>query len=186
MLSDFSSFLDSLTFQELVSCQNQVNLQIDKRKIEHKKAAASANVKDYVTEPVTLFKADSVEHAALSVELDSLDVSKSKGAGCVTQWLTLTGQPYSWKTSDGKPVVKNPYSMEKFPHIKEALDRINAQYGADLNSCLVSYLRDGRSSLRLHNDNEDSLDSSQPMVILTVGASRTVDFLGAYQRSTDK
>ena len=184
-MCDFSSFLGNLTFQELIACRNQLNIYIDAAKKEHKKAAASADVRDYVTEPVTLFKADSVEHAALSVELDSLDVSKSKGAGCVTQWLTLTGQPYSWRTSEGKPVVKNPYSIEDFPQIKETLDLVNAEFEADLNSCLVSYLPDGRSNLRLHNDNEDSLDSSQPMVILTVGASRTVDFLGAYQRSTE-
>ncbi len=52
-----------------------------------------------------------------------------------------------------------------------------------LNSCLVSCLQDGRSSIRLHNDNEESLDHSQPIVVLSIGACRKVDFLGCYQRS---
>lgn len=57
--------------------------------------------------------------------------------------------------------------------------------GLQLNSCLVSCLANGSSSLRLHDDNEETLDQTQPIVVVVLGEKRQVDFLGTYQSSSE-
>jgi len=185
-MNDFSSFLDNLSLEQLVACRKQIDGCIDSARKEHRRVAAAANVHDFVSTPAPLLdmEADDVEYASLYAALDSLSISKSTRPGCATQWFTSTGQSYVWETSAGTPVVKDPKPIEEYGAINNTLEKLNVKLNLDLNSCLVSYFPDGRSTLRLHNDNEDSMDSTQPIVVVTIGSSRTVDFLGAYQPSS--
>lgn len=185
-MCDFSDVFDKLSFNELLLCQDQLTQHINLRKKQHLSVVRSKNIKDFVSEPVPFVAPDSVEYANILIELESLKLNKGQGpATTTTKWLTRTGQAYVWETSAGTPVVKDPLPVDKFPAINRALDKINKDLNLDLNSGLVSCLRDGRSNLRLHNDDEDSMDSSQPLVVLSFGATRTVDFLGAHQKSTE-
>ena len=131
---------------------------------------------------------DSVEFAAISAEVDSFNLpSKSIGkSDCTTQWLTLTGQSYSWSNAQGTEFVRNPLPLDDFPGISDMMHRLNSIYGTELNSCLVSCLPNGQSKLRLHDDGEDSLDDKQPIIVFSFGAERNVDFRGKYQPSNEK
>ncbi len=183
-MSDFSSFLGTLSYSELLDCKIQLDNFIKAAKDSHKTTAASKDVTNYVTAPISFVDPNSVEYSAINVELDSLSLKKkSHNSACTTKWLTDTAQCYEWQRGDNSVAKKDPISFDSFPAIKGVLDRLNSDLKLNLNSCLVSCLQDGRSSIRLHNDNEDSLDHSQPIVVLTMGACRKVDFLGCYQRS---
>ena len=178
--------LENLAYGELSNLKTQLEAQVFKRKAEHKRKALECKVTDFVTLPVD-FITDYAENLELMAEIEKLDL-KSKGhrASVVTQWITDTGQDYVWNTSAGNPVIKTPIGFEKFPTIQKLLDRLNQCDSLKLNSVLVSCLPDGRSNLRLHNDAEDTMDSTQPIVVLSVGATRAVDFMGAYQKSGDR
>ncbi len=75
--------------------------------------------------------------------------------------------------------------MSKYPFLTQLLDKINNQFNLDLNSFLVSYMDNGRCTLRLHDDNEQELDHTQPIVVFTLGACRSIDFLNKCQESTE-
>ena len=181
-MCDFSSFFDKLSYSELLECKTQLDTHIKRVNEQHRILAAKKNIKDYVTEPSPFVDPNSTRYRSLMVELESLNL-KMKSNGVATIWLTLTGQPYKWYRANGKVTVKEAISFDNYPTIKELLIELISDMGIDLNSCLVSFMRDGRCSLRLHDDGEDSIDQSQPIVVLSIGEGRKVDFLGCYQRS---
>ena len=185
-MCDFSELFDKLNYQELLSCKGQLEQCITKAKNKHREIATSQSITDYVDEPKPFLPTDSVEYAGIMADLESLDIlSACKSGSTATRWLTSTGQDFVWETSAGKPVVKNPTSFEDYPFLKKALNSLNDTHGLKLNSCLVSCLERGKSCVRLHDDAEEAMDSNQPIMVLSMGMKRKVDFLGKYQRSTE-
>ena len=98
-----------------------------------------------------------------------------------TRWLTSTNLPYSWQKLDGSLTVKKPIPISNFTFINNLLSKVNSKFNTSLNSCLIHCLNDGSESLRLHSDDEDSMDPKQPIVVITIGAKRKVDFLRFFQ-----
>ena len=89
---------------------------------------------------------------------------------------------YSWTSQSGLETVNEPIDIASFPSIKVLMAKINTGLNVELNSCLVTKFDSGRAGLRLHDDNEDEMDSGSPICVFTLGNERTVDFLGRYIR----
>ena len=187
-MAQFENFIENLGISELIRYQAIIKTKINSLKSSHKSEAISKNVHDFVSKPHILLNNDSVEFASISAEVESLNMpNKALGkSDCITQWLTLTGQSYAWKNSRGNKTVKDPLSFDNFPGILGMLNQLNSEYGVSLNSCLISCLPDGQSKLRLHDDGEESLDETQPIIVLTVGAERDIEFRGKYQHPIEK
>jgi len=187
MACDFKPLFEKLSMSELLVCQKQLQDVIVDVRTEIRRESSVADVNNYVAGPRAYIAKGSVDHDGIRADVESLNLhAKNKGPGCKTQWLTDTGQAYTWQTSSGSPVVKDPKSFDDFPFIEKTLKRLNVEMGLKLNSCLVSCLPDGRANLRLHSDAEESMDLTQPMAIVTIGSPRKVDFLRTYQRSTEE
>ena len=86
-------------------------------------------------------------------------------------WLTSTGCCYGWGNVDLAPT-----DIDKFPQIKKLLEKINKELGSELNSCLVTRYGPGEG-VGYHADNEEALEESSPIVVVSLGAPGTVDFI---------
>ena len=84
--------------------------------------------------------------------------------------------PYIWKSNNG-PVVNKPIPIADFPIVRDLLGKVNDEFDCNLNCCLISYFKIGSSGIRLHHDSEDSLDHTQPIVVVSIGAVRRVEFI---------
>ena len=61
--------------------------------------------------------------------------------------------------------------------------RTNQGFGCNLNCSLVSYYKNGEVSARLHRDDEEELEQNQPIVVVSLGAVRSVEFVDNRQES---
>ena len=135
----------------------------------------TADVNDFVTyEDSYLPSRDSVDHKNLMNDLESVDL-KTKYDGVKTAWLTTTNEPYNWDSSQGT-IENDPQNINNCTSIKNIMDNLNTKMGLKLNSCLVSLYSDEGVNQRLHADNEATLDQSQPICIVSVGATRPIQF----------
>ena len=96
--------------------------------------------------------------------------------------LSAVAEQYSWQSGKGT-VINKALQIDDFPVMKSVLGKVNAAYGCTLNSVLAAYYRNGSVSVRLHSDNEESLDPTQPIVVVSIGATRRVDFVDNEQES---
>ncbi len=85
--------------------------------------------------------------------------------------------PYVWK-SGNDDVVNKPLPLDDFPVIRRVMDKVNEQFGYELNSALVTCYARGTVNCSLHDDNEDTLDNTQPICVLSLGVKRKVEFVG--------
>ena len=97
-----------------------------------------------------------------------------------TVFLSHCEEPYIWKSGDSD-VVNNPTDLDNFPVIKSVLEKVKVKLGCGVNSVLVSRMHSGNAGLRLHDDNEESMDPHQPICVLSLGAKRTVEFCSKSQ-----
>ena len=183
MLATVKRLLYDLPLQDLLDCKGVLNDAIDAAYAKDKEKVVSSEIDDYVEYNNNFIHPDSVHFANLEADLASLNLSGKKG-GTNKCWLTTTNLPYTWKS--GRKDIKNkPVDITQFGCINKILLDLNKKYDIDLNSCLVTYYKDGNSNLRLHHDGEKDMDSSEPICVVTVGAVRTVEFLGRYQHWQD-
>ena len=122
---------------------------------------------------------DSVPYQTIMSELLSINFHKPAPKKTATTWLTTTGKQYKWFSAKGHATVKDPVDMTAFPGIHQLMKDINSRFGCKLNSCLASYYETGTNCTRYHSDDESSLDPSQGLYVVSLGASRTVDILPA-------
>ena len=101
------------------------------------------------------------------------------------QWLTLDNEPYTWEASSGKKFVNKPSNLSDYPSIMKLMEEINAKYNVDMNSCLVTYFHDGKSSIRLHQDAEKELDCDSPICVFSIGGTRSIEFLSRFSTATE-
>ena len=66
------------------------------------------------------------------------------------------------------------------------MSKINGQFACDMNSVLVSCYVSGDVNCRLHQDDEDMLDSDQPICVVSFGAKRQVEFVAKNKSSKYK
>ena len=192
--------MDLITLQALLhtaylkvrlQVQDIVNASVDEAKEEIRGKTLSANINDYVKyEENFLPDGNSVETIALTADLDHLGLHHKSNSGTAnsapaTAWVTNCNKPYSWSSRKGK-VVNEPLPLSEYESIKNIMDKINNDYNLCLDSCLVMYYPDNYASVKLHSDDEDSLDHSQPICTVSVGATRQVEFLNQLQQSTSQ
>ncbi|MCP4485923.1 MAG: hypothetical protein GY820_01140, partial [Gammaproteobacteria bacterium] len=112
---------------------------------------------------------DSTEHALLCAELQSLDFNyKTKSEAVQNHFISSLSEPYTWTSKKGA-VVNNPCDISEFPSIKAIMDKVNLKFGCKMNSLLVSCYVNGKVNVRLHQDDESSLDPAEPICVLSVG-----------------
>ena len=180
---DFAGFFKQFSYHELNNCETHFKTALKTAAQEHRRIAATKVISDFVDRPKPCIPRDSVLEGGIGADIDSLGLLHKGNTS--SKWLTSTGEAYSWVTSTGAPIVKNPLPIEDFQHINTVMKGLNDDMGLRLNSCLVSCLANGGNSLRLHNDDEEAIDQTQPIVVVVMGERRRVDFLGAYQSSAE-
>ena len=92
------------------------------------------------------------------------------------RFITPFGEPYIWKSKNGT-IVNKPIPINDFPIVKNILAKVNEEYECNLNCCLISYFKNGSAGIHLHRDDENSLDHTQPIVVVSIGAVRRVEFM---------
>ncbi|KAL5260802.1 hypothetical protein ACHWQZ_G006737, partial [Mnemiopsis leidyi] len=107
---------------------------------------------------------------------------KSPNVSVQNKFVSLFSEPYCWNSAQ-RPVINNPLNMDDYPTIRKVMGAINEQHGAKLNSCLVSYYKNGHVRARLHCDDEAELDHTQPIAVVSLGAVRNVEFVDNKQES---
>ena len=198
-LSQFTEFLPSLNLSELKLYREAVDNEI-LNKLPKSKSSPQAslglnptvnnhdhvldvtchNVEDYIS-----YNADFVDDTVkdlLLAETDSFFDRRTRSSGLQNCFLSEFSEPYVWQSKNGL-VVNNPKHMDHFPVIKSVMKMINETHQCNLNSVLVTYYRDGASKISLHDDSEESIDSSQPICVLSLGVNRKVEFVGKDQDS---
>ena len=76
-----------------------------------------------------------------------------------------------------RSIINRPLELSQFPVIKRIMDKVNGKLGCNMNSVLVSCYARGEINTGLHSDNEESLDPSQPICVLSIGAVRRVEWV---------
>ena len=180
---DFVSIFKDFELPDLLKIRNMLNESINIARDQFREIVQSKNINDYIKYTPNFIN-DHVESEGILADICTLNVKcDAKQVG--TKWLTTTNKPYVWYTSGGKAQTKEPHDISNYQFINNLMNRLNNQYNLGFNSCLISVLNDDRSSLRLHNDNETSMDCSHPICVATLGDTRTVDFLNCVQVSSE-
>lgn len=172
------SILQSCSLSELLKISENLNSLILKARDDESNAILASKPEDYITDEGQYLNKSSFEYNELRGELEALGLNiKSAAEGPQTKWLTSTNQQYSWSASSGHVTVKHPMKIEDMPCIFRIMSNLNLAYDVDLNSCLVSYYKNGQAKMKYHDDSEETLDQSTPMFVISLGAERTVDFI---------
>ena len=136
------------------------------------------NINDFVEYSQNFVSED--DKQLLLGELGSLNLKSAKTGKVSNAWISQVDEPYIWDSSSG-PVVNEARDINNFPVLKRVLDKINLSLGCELNSVLVAYMRNGYTSLRLHDDNEVNMDSKQPICLVSLGSRRKIEFVDKRQ-----
>ena len=156
---------------------------IVKKVNELKSITKTVDISNFVTHEES-FIPDTDDYNNLLKELESIQLKKQWN-GVETAWLTTTNQAYNWSSSQGE-VENSPKDINDYCSITNIMDKLNKDFNLKLNSCLVSYYPDERVNQRLHADNEPTLDHSQPIYIVSVGAQRPIQFYRKHQHHTEE
>ena len=184
---NFQDYISSLTLDQLREHQNILNSAIvQKQSVPSQtffaaSVAEERDVNDYVTYHDKFL--DNTDIESLMSECLSMGFNKkAKNNGVQNKFVSLFSEPYSWDSAGG-PVVNNPVPLQDFPTIQRIMNKINSTYGYSLNCSLVSFYKNGQVRARLHSDDEAELDHTQPIVVVSLGVVRTVQFVDKGQES---
>ena len=86
-------------------------------------------------------------------------------------WLAYHNTPYRF---GGKS--HDSINLRKFGVISALMDKLNVEFTLDFDSCLVTRYTRGTQSLSLHQDDEVIFDHKHPMMTLSIGATREIEF----------
>ncbi len=106
-------------------------------------------------------------------ECESMNIPDSMRKAS-SQWLSPVNEPYIYP--DGNP-VHHAKDIKQFTGISKVMDILNTRFNAELDSCLVLKYSTSSASTSLHADDESTLDQKQPICNLTIGTSRTIEFV---------
>ena len=182
--TDFLKYISTLDVNELHNFRAAIdNLIFTRTSPSHSiDLSVTRDINDYVqyTEDRLV---DPDTESLLHAEIESLKFTKKTQSLAVQNaFISDTAASYEWSASKG-PVVNRAINLASFPVIKSIMDKINCDNGCKMNSVLVSQYKDGDVSASLHDDNEDSLDPTQPICVLSLGAERKVEFVFKGQES---
>ncbi len=76
------------------------------------------------------------------------------------------------------------YSYSGFTHnaiswpawFEPLLERISISFNTKFNGCLINLYRNGNDKMGWHSDDEDEIDSSMPILSLSLGSTREIIF----------
>lgn len=107
---------------------------------------------------------------ALSTQLEW---ERREGAPRSEYWTSKHGQPYTY----GQGAGIRTYESRKSHHYIDALrNAIEMYHGCYLAGCFLNYYLDGTDSLGWHADDDPGIDHTKPIVVVTVGHGRTIEF----------
>ena len=193
-VSDFAGLLSSLGIDQLRECSKLINSEIVKRlspeTSKSKRLSTVPNTSllptDKSVEDFVYYKADFISNEvkkSLLAECSSLNfLKRTKSDTVQNRFVSALSESYSWSSAKG-PVVNKALPFSSHPALEELLGKVNSDFKCDLNSVLVSYYKDGSVNARLHSDDEEQLDSSQPIIVVSIGAVRKVQFVDNNQDS---
>lgn len=162
--------------KDLLKCKNVLDDLVSKACATRDYEVKSKDPKDFISYNPDFLTKDSATYQAVTAELETLGL-KCKSNTSVTKWLTLLGKEYSWSSSNGHITIKDPVDLTLCPSIHGLMKDINAVHGLDLNSCLACYYDTGAVYSSFHDDNEQALDPASPIVIVSLGVERNVQFV---------
>ncbi len=184
-LQDIATFVNSLDIAGLQDLQNLIK-QVISSKLPAPSPPMIPNVHDFVE-----YHEDFLNHtdkSLLLAEIDDLNFNLKRKSDLVqNRFISPYVDSYSWKSGKGL-VVNKPHQLDKFPTIKRVMNMVNDKLGCSTNSVLVTCYSSGNVNCRLHEDDEKTLDASQPICVLSLGVERKVEFVAnskAYKYSAD-
>lgn len=180
------NMFDNLSYEDLLKCKDKLDFAISRAFNVNQKVLHSHIPTEYVGYHKTFLDTNSVEYAGIRAELEILAMKSQRSGTPDSRWLTTTNLPYTWTSGKGHKTVKSPTDISTYPFMKQLMEDINLKFNADLNSCLVNYYKTGNSTVRYHDDNEEDIDQTQPICILSVGSERTINFLYQDQHHQSK
>ena len=180
------SYLENCSVKELQRTKQHLE-QLIKEKLPHERTFISnLDANDFVE-----YRDDFVseaENTIITKSLKSHKAFKSTNAskGTKSLWLSRTNEPYTWSSRKSGTVFNNKaVPVTDFPDINTMLDKVNTELGSDLNSCLIQYYPDNSSGIRIHDDFEHVMDNRQPIAVISLGATRTVEFFHNFQSTSE-
>ena len=187
VLSQLEGLINSLDIATLRACQQLLNRTIsDHLQLGSSKSAdstfLSANSNVDIKNPEDYVKLheqfiDSTDNELLTAELQSLNFQLKTSSDAVqNRFLSHSSEDYVWSSKRG-PVTQNPLNLDKFPVTKRIMALVNQKFDCNMNSVLVSCYASGSVNARLHSDDERTLDSRQPICVLSLGTTRKVEFV---------
>ena len=176
--SDIIASLEGCSLKELLNVSVALNRLISKAKDSVQGNIEAAKPEDYICSEGQYLESSSFDYHAIKADLESLNMKNGHlHATPQTRWLTSIDQQYTWSSKSGHKTVKHPQNIENFSIIHKIMKELNSKYNVSLNSCLVSYFKNGHSKMKYHDDSEETLDQDTPMFVFSLGAERTVDFI---------
>ena len=185
---DFRDYISTLSLEQLREHQNILDSLIASKHCvsicpinDEDSFTGDWNVNDYVTYQENF--SDNTDVSLLLGECLSMGFrSDSRNYAVQNKFVSPFSEPYCWN-SGKRSITNNPVDLNEFPSIKRTLNKINSDFGFKLNCALVSYYKNGEVCARLHADDETELDQTQPIVVVSLGAVRTVQFVDNRQES---
>ena len=112
-------------------------------------------IEDFIQNPNDLF-----EHLSSNVQWDERMAARKTAS---------FGMPYNYSQ------IQYPY-QEFSPELLTLLHQIEITLGFRPNNCLMNYYLDGSSKMGFHSDQTDILEGQTGVVIISIGATRTLRF----------
>ena len=66
------------------------------------------------------------------------------------------------------------YSVEFHPIVKEIMNKINDDFGYELDVCFLNLYMDQSNALGWHADDSHTIDQNQPIAVVSFGAEREI------------
>ena len=94
-------------------------------------------------------------------------------------WMSVSDDHLQWGGRSYKPLV-----LSDWAGISHLMQKIKTEYNFDWNSCLLVRYSPDDHGVGLHQDKEAIIDNSHPMVITSLGSTRTLEFWDSKSEST--
>ncbi len=174
-LQDIATFVNSLDIGGLQNLQNLINQVISSKLPATPPSSTILDVNNYVEYHDGFL--DPTDKSLILAEIDDLNFNLKRQSDSVqNRFISPFSESYNWKSRKGQ-VVNKPLQLDKFPTIKRVMDMVNKKVGCSTNSVLVTCYSSGDVNCRLHEDDEKTLDASQPICVLSLGVERKVEFV---------
>lgn len=89
------------------------------------------------------------------------------------QELFMSDIDMGYQYIEGGPV----YNSIRFHHlVKEIMNKINYEFGFELDVCFLNYYNNGNKALGWHSDESHPIDHTQPIVVVSIGSIREISW----------